>query len=58
MARDERDPEELKAINEWLKTNEVTICPPGAKSEPGEVGYTWGRPDSVGGGGAARLVQG
>ncbi len=41
--RFERDPEEQKAIDEWLKKNEVTICPPGAKSEPGEVGYTWGR---------------
>ena len=43
MARHERDPEELKAINEWLKTNEVTIFPAGAKSEAGEVGYSWGR---------------
>tara|TARA_B100000683_G_scaffold181285_1_gene174608 strand:+ start:3272 stop:3442 length:171 start_codon:yes stop_codon:yes gene_type:complete len=41
--RFERDPEEQKAIDEWLKNNEVTICPPGARSEPGEVGYTWGK---------------
>ena len=43
MARDERDPEELKAINEWLKTNKVTVCPPGARTDSADVGYTWGR---------------
>jgi hypothetical protein len=43
MAREERSPEDTKAIEQWLKKNKVTICPPGAKSEPGEVGYTWGR---------------
>ena len=37
----EVDSEEQKAIKEWLKHNKVTICPPGAKTEPGEVGYTW-----------------
>ena len=41
--RFERDPEEQKAIEEWLKKNKITICPPGARSEPGEVGYTWGK---------------
>ena len=41
--RFERDPEEQKAIDDWLKKNEITICPPGARSEPGEVGYTWGK---------------
>lgn len=35
---------ENAAIKEWLaKGNKITKCPPGAKSEPGEVGYTWGR---------------
>jgi hypothetical protein len=45
MARYERTGSDTKAIEEWLKNkdNTVTICPPGAKSDPSEVGYTWGR---------------
>ena len=31
---------ENAAIKEWLaKGNKITKCPPGAKSEPGEVGF-------------------
>ena len=44
MARYQRSESDTEAIKEWLaKGNKVTVCPPGAKSEPGEVGYTWGR---------------
>ena len=45
MARYERTSADTKAIEEWLKNkdNKITVCPPGAKSDPGEVGYTWGR---------------
>lgn len=39
-----RTREDNAAIKEWLaKGGKITKCPPGAKSEPGEVGYTWGR---------------
>lgn len=43
--RDERSPEEQKQIDEWLKKNEVTICPPGARTSDDQVGYThgWGK---------------
>ena len=36
---------ENAAIKEWLaKGNKITYCPPGARSETGEIGYTaWGR---------------
>ena len=44
MARTQRTREDNAAIKEWLaKGNKITKCPPGAKTEPGEVGYTWGR---------------
>jgi hypothetical protein len=44
MARTGRTRADNQAIREWLaKGNKVTKCEPGAKSEPGEVTYTWGR---------------
>lgn len=42
--RDEVTDEDSKAMKEWLaKGNKVTICPPCTRSDPDEVGYTWGR---------------
>ena len=44
MARTGRTRADNQAIREWLaKGNKVTKCEAGAKSEPGEVTYTWGR---------------
>ena len=44
MARTQRSREDNRAIREWLdKGGKITKCPPGAKTDPGEVGYTWGR---------------
>tara|TARA_R110000851_G_scaffold4150_2_gene17008 strand:- start:5861 stop:6037 length:177 start_codon:yes stop_codon:yes gene_type:complete len=42
--RDEVTDEDSKAMKEWLaKGNKVTICPPMMRSDPEEVGYTWGK---------------
>ena len=43
--REERTPEEQKQIDDWLAKNEVTICPPGARTSDDQVGYThgWGK---------------
>ena len=44
MARTQRSREDNAAIKEWLdKGGKITRCPPGAKTDPTEVGYTWGR---------------
>ena len=44
MARTQRSREDNRAIKEWLdKGGKITRCPPGAKTDPTEVGYTWGR---------------
>ena len=44
MARTGRTREDNAAIKEWLaKGGKITKCPPGAKTDPEEVGYTWGR---------------
>lgn len=43
--REERSPEEQKQIDEWLKNNKVTVCPPGERTSDDQVGYThgWGK---------------
>ena len=33
---------EQQAVNEWLKTNKPTICPPMQKSDPNKIKKTWG----------------
>ena len=42
---EERTPEEQKQIDEWLKNNEVTICPPGERTSDDNIAYThgWGK---------------
>jgi len=39
MVRAVQTPEELKAIEEWLKHNEVTICEAEAKTDPDDITY-------------------
>tara|TARA_B100000900_G_scaffold177666_1_gene150621 strand:+ start:2771 stop:2920 length:150 start_codon:yes stop_codon:yes gene_type:complete len=33
--------EDRKAIEEWLKTNEVTVCPPCERTDPDEITYIY-----------------
>ena len=42
---EERTPEEQNQIDEWLKNNEVTICPPGERTSDDNIAYThgWGK---------------
>ena len=42
---EERTPEEQKQIDEWLKKNKVTICPPGERTSDDNIAYThgWGK---------------
>ena len=35
--------EDRKAMEEWLKHNEITICPPGVRSDEDSIGYSWGK---------------
>jgi len=41
MSKDSKSEEDRKAIEEWLKNNEVTICPPEARTPEEEVIYTY-----------------
>ena len=43
--REERSPAEQKQIDEWLKKNKVTICPPGERTSSDDIAYThgWGK---------------
>lgn len=43
MARQSRTPEEDAIIAEWLKNNEVTVLPPGERTDPDDVTYKWKR---------------
>ena len=42
---EERTPDEQNQIDEWLKNNEVTICPPGERTSDDNIAYThgWGK---------------
>ena len=44
MPRNNVSSADKKAIEEWLKNNKVTICPPTARSDPDEIKkkYGWG----------------
>ena len=44
MARDTRTKEDDQLMVEWLKKNEVTVCPPFASTEPDDLEYKrkWG----------------
>ena len=33
--------EDRKAIEEWLKKNEVTVCPPCERTDPDEITYIY-----------------
>ena len=43
--RDEISDQDKKLMDEWLakKGNKITVCEPMARSEPDDIGYTWGR---------------
>ena len=41
MSKDKQTEEDAKAIKEWLKTNEVTICPEGEYTDPEEITYIY-----------------
>lgn len=43
MVRYSRTPEEDTIIAEWLKKNEVTVLPPGERTDPDDVTYKWKR---------------
>jgi len=44
MSKDTTSEEDQKLMEEWLKKNEVTVCPPCQRSDPDEINfYTWGR---------------
>jgi hypothetical protein len=41
MVRAIKTPEDEKAIEEWLKHNEITICEAEAKTDPDEITYIY-----------------
>ena len=44
MSKDSLSETDQKLMAEWLKKNEVTVCPPCQRSDPDEINfYTWGR---------------
>jgi hypothetical protein len=42
LTKQEKTPEEQKAIDQWLKSNKVTICPPMRRSDPDTIIKKWG----------------
>lgn len=47
MPRDQVTDDDKKSIEEWLaKGNEITICPPGERTDSDLIGHVWkrGRP--------------
>lgn len=45
MARDQITDDDQDIINQWLKNNEITVCPPGARTSTDDIAYThgWGK---------------
>ena len=45
MPKEEKTSEEQRLIDEWLKTNEVTVCEPFERSSSDDIAYThgWGK---------------
>jgi hypothetical protein len=41
MSRAEKTELDQQMINEWLKTNEITVCEPLAKTDPDDIVYTF-----------------
>lgn len=41
--KDEVTEEDRKAMEEWLKHNKITICPPGERSDDDSISYSWGK---------------
>jgi predicted RNA-binding protein (virulence factor B family) len=41
MSRAEKTTEDEKAIQEWLKNNEVNVCTPHEKTAPEDIEYTF-----------------
>jgi hypothetical protein len=42
LSKQERTSAEQKAINQWLKTNKPTVCPPMQRSDPDKIVKKWG----------------
>jgi|TARA_B110000967_G_scaffold9296_1_gene9359 hypothetical protein len=48
MARPETTDEDKQMMAEWLaKGNEIEVCPPGMRSDPENIGYSWGKKKKV-----------
>lgn len=41
--REQRTEDEQRKIDEWLKNNKVTICPPNTRTEDIEYTHGWGK---------------
>jgi len=41
MRRVEKTELDQKLINEWLETNEITVCEPLARTDPDDIIYTF-----------------
>ena len=41
MSRAEKTELDQQMISEWLKTNEITVCEPLAKTDPDDIVYTF-----------------
>jgi hypothetical protein len=41
MVKDTITEKDTKEINEWLKKNKVTECPPHARTDPDDIVYTF-----------------
>jgi len=42
LSKQERTFIEQKAIDQWLKTNKPTVCPPMQRSDPDKIIKKWG----------------
>jgi hypothetical protein len=44
LSRDTTTDSDRQLMDEWLKKNEVTVCPPCQRTDPENINfYTWGR---------------
>ena len=40
--RDSMTKGDQKLVDEWLKSNEITVCNPNERTDPDDMVYTWG----------------